>query len=80
MTTTVPASPAHRYDCPIVLARVQRLRGIWFRVILEELRIDRNADRDTAILDAPRRLNAAFETWIRERPEAWLWVHRRWPS
>ncbi len=80
MTTTVPASLARRYNCPIVLSRVKRLRGAWFQVTVEELPIDRAGDRDKAILDATRRINAAFETWIRERPEAWLWVHRRWPG
>jgi Kdo2-lipid IVA lauroyltransferase/acyltransferase len=23
-------------------------------------------------------VNAILETWIRDRPEQWLWVHRRW--
>jgi lauroyl/myristoyl acyltransferase len=23
-------------------------------------------------------LNATLERWIREQPECWLWLHRRW--
>jgi KDO2-lipid IV(A) lauroyltransferase len=26
------------------------------------------------------RVNATLEAWIRDRPEQWLWVHRRWPD
>ena len=25
-------------------------------------------------------VNQALETWIRERPEQWLWLHNRWPD
>jgi len=25
-------------------------------------------------------VNATLEAWIRDRPDLWLWVHRRWPD
>jgi KDO2-lipid IV(A) lauroyltransferase len=25
-------------------------------------------------------LNTLLEGWIRDRPEQWLWLHRRWPN
>lgn len=24
--------------------------------------------------------NKVLERWIREKPEQWLWVHKRWPD
>jgi KDO2-lipid IV(A) lauroyltransferase len=27
-----------------------------------------------------RKLNEMLEEWICERPEQWLWLHRRWPE
>ncbi len=37
-------------------------------------------DRAADVLDAMNRVNTLFEDWIRERPEQWLWLHRRWPE
>jgi KDO2-lipid IV(A) lauroyltransferase len=25
-------------------------------------------------------VNGVLERWICERPEQWLWLHRRWPK
>jgi KDO2-lipid IV(A) lauroyltransferase len=26
------------------------------------------------------RVNGILENWIRERPDHWLWLHKRWPD
>jgi KDO2-lipid IV(A) lauroyltransferase len=37
---------------------------------------DRKADTLTIVT----RVNEYLESWIREHPEQWLWLHRRWPD
>jgi KDO2-lipid IV(A) lauroyltransferase len=41
------------------------------------------SDTDDApgdVLAVMTRVNAVIEGWVRERPEQWVWLHRRWPS
>jgi KDO2-lipid IV(A) lauroyltransferase len=61
--------------------RVERLGPAWLRVTIEKpiaLPDTGNLEADTATLtDA---INARLESWIRDRPGDWLWLHRRWPK
>ena len=36
--------------------------------------------RDADIADIMGRATAVLEDWVREHPEQWFWVHRRWPD
>jgi len=78
-TGTVLAKLARRFDCPVHGARVERLEGAKFRVVLTPpLEIPRSGDAEADIAETMRRVTAMIEGWIRERPEQWLWLHRRW--
>ena len=81
MTAPSVADMARRYDCPVVPVRVQRLDGINLKVTVQppmDLQKTDNAQADT--LENMTRINAIFETWIRDDPAQWLWLHNRWPS
>ena len=80
MTTTAPATFARRMNLPIGAARVVRLKGAYFRIFVEEVPVEKTADRDADIVATTRRISAMVERWIREHPEQWFWVHRRWPK
>ena len=64
-----------------VPVRIERLHKANFRITFcEAIAPDPNIDdpRDQAV-DMTRRAYALFEDWIRERPEQWLCLKRRWP-
>jgi len=70
---------ARHIDCPIHGIRVVRYPGDRF-----QLRVTGalDAPRDeTGKIDVERTMQAitdVVEGWVREHPEQWLWVHRRW--
>jgi KDO2-lipid IV(A) lauroyltransferase len=81
MTAPAIAVLALRFDCDVLPLRVERLDGARFRVtVFPPLPLTRSGEphADAAALMA--RVNATLEAWIRDRPEQWLWVHRRWPD
>jgi lauroyl/myristoyl acyltransferase len=48
--------------------------------ISEPWDVPNTGDRDAAALELTRRSTAEVERWVREKPEDWLWLHRRWPD
>lgn len=79
MTAPALAELALRYDCTVLPARVDRLDGARFRLsVFQALQFDRSGDRQADIRRAMAAVNRCLEDWIRERPEHWLWLHRRW--
>ncbi|MCL2714459.1 MAG: lipid A biosynthesis lauroyl acyltransferase [Alphaproteobacteria bacterium] len=66
-------------DCPIHGARVIRLPGHRFRAeITDEIMPVRDANGAVDIQGTTQRITSIIEGWIREYPEQWLWLHRRW--
>ena len=81
MTAPAAAIFALRYDCPIWPVRVERLDGAAFRVtVYPKLAVPREGTREERIRATTIAINRILEDWIRERPEQWLWLHRRWPD
>jgi KDO2-lipid IV(A) lauroyltransferase len=81
MTAPALAQLALRFDCPVVPVRVERLRGTRFRITIHPpLALERSGDRERDVLALMTKVTAMIEGWIRERPEQWLWLHRRWPD
>jgi KDO2-lipid IV(A) lauroyltransferase len=71
---------ARNLECPIHGTRVVRLPDRHhFRVDLTEA-IEPVRDRDGRIdvAGTMQAITSVIEGWIREHPEQWLWVHRRW--
>ncbi len=78
-TNPLLAKLARRYDCPVHGARTVRLADGRFRLeITEELELPRDKDGEIDIRGTMELINRIVEGWVREYPEQWLWIHRRW--
>jgi len=66
-------------ECPVHGVRIIRLPGYRFRGELsEEVKPLRDAAGQIDIQGTMQAVTAVIEGWIREYPDQWLWVHRRW--
>ncbi len=66
-------------DCPIHGVRIIRLPNNRFRgEISEELPPVRDAKGDIDVQGTMQAITTVIEGWVREHPEQWLWLHRRW--
>ena len=81
MTAPAAAQFAIRDNIPLLPVRCERLGGTKFRIsFYPPLEIIKTGNRDEDVLSLTREINRTLESWIRERPEQWLWIHRRWPD
>ena len=66
-------------ECPIHGVRIIRLPGHRFRAELsEEVKPVRDAAGQIDIQGTMQAITSVVEGWIREYPDQWWWVHRRW--
>jgi Kdo2-lipid IVA lauroyltransferase/acyltransferase len=66
-------------ECPIHGVRIIRLPGHRFRAELsEEVEPARDAKGEIDVQGTMQAVTSVVEGWIREYPDQWLWLHRRW--
>lgn len=79
-TTTVPALFSLKQGTPIVGVALQR-HGKEFRFTLRFWPInppEQSGDKEKDTYEIMHAISQSFEPVIHERPELWLWSHRRW--
>ncbi|MDP3658956.1 lysophospholipid acyltransferase family protein [Phenylobacterium sp.] len=80
-TAPGPSRLALRFGAALQPMSVQRKDKARFRVVVHEpIRLESTGDRTADIETGVGRVNAFIEERIRERPEEWFWVHKRWPN
>ena len=80
-TKTAPAvaSVALKFHVPIFPARVERLKGAHYRcTFYEPIEVESTGNNQQDVMRTMTQINQMLENWIKERPEQWLWIHRRW--
>lgn len=81
MTAPAIAELALRYDVPIVPARIVRTKGAHFEgIVYPALTYERTGDKSQDVKNIMIAINKILENWIKEYPEQWFWVHKRWPK
>jgi len=66
-------------ECPIHGVRIIRLPNYRFRAELsEEVKPVRDASGQIDIQGTMQAVTDVVESWVREHPDQWLWLHRRW--
>jgi KDO2-lipid IV(A) lauroyltransferase len=66
-------------ECPVHGVRIIRLPGHRFRAELsEEVKPVRDAAGTIDVQGTTQAITSVIEGWIREYPDQWLWLHRRW--
>ncbi len=77
--TVAPAMIARHVGARIWLGRCLRVGpGSRFRIDTRELEVQRTSDKKADGLATTTAMFAAFEAWIRENPEQWMWWNTRW--
>ena len=80
-TTTVAAALALKTGCAIVPVRcLLKPNGRYRMVYGPPVEWPRTGRRDEDIVALTQHLTSIIEGWVRETPEQWLWLHRRWKT
>ena len=80
-STTVAAALALKTGCAVLPVYALPLPGGRYRMVYDPpLRASASGDRDADIARLTQQIARRIEGWIRERPELWLWLHRRWKT
>jgi len=70
---------AQLFNCPVFGARSIRLPGNRIRFeFTDELKLPRSADGKIDVQAATQMITSMIEDWVREYPEQWFWLQRRW--
>ena len=68
-----------KWDIPIYMVRIERLNGIRFKMTIEDkLKFPKNQSKEMAVYEITKLISSRIEKWIINKPEQWLWAHRRW--
>ncbi|MDD3669578.1 MAG: lysophospholipid acyltransferase family protein, partial [Alphaproteobacteria bacterium] len=77
-TPAAIATIALKMRVPILMAKCVRTAGGRFEAVVFPLDNLPAGKDDAAVRAVMKRINGIYEDWIRETPEQYLWIHRRY--
>ena len=79
MTAPAIAELAMRYNASIIPARIIRTNGANFEAIIyPALALEKTGNTEIDAYNIMFSINKILEDWVREYPQQWFWVHKRW--
>ncbi|MEE9450592.1 MAG: lysophospholipid acyltransferase family protein [Ignavibacteriaceae bacterium] len=74
-----PAALALKTGSPILYGIPVRQKNYSYKIVMHEISKDNlPEDDEEKIIELSQRHTAYLESFIREHPEQWLWMHKRW--
>lgn len=73
-----PEKTALKYNLPIVFAKVDKVKRGYYTLVFEIVRDNENTLNEVG--DITRVHSQMLEKCIKDKPELWLWSHRRWKN
>jgi Kdo2-lipid IVA lauroyltransferase/acyltransferase len=74
MTTSTLPRLCQKFACPLVPVRVKRQDKNFFTVTFcNPISVDKD---DYSVT---HKVNDIIGEWVKDSPEQWMWVHKRWP-
>ena len=77
MTPVAMITLAIKLKVPILMGKAIREKDGHYRMVVEPLALSKAENPEIAIYETAERMNQRLEEWIRETPEQWMWIHRR---
>jgi|WetSurMetagenome_2_1015567.scaffolds.fasta_scaffold01630_7 Kdo2-lipid IVA lauroyltransferase/acyltransferase len=77
-TIKIPAIMARRLKPAVVPAFIHREGDRRVGTFYPEVQLSQDPDPEKAMIEDTKILSSYIENYIREHPDEWLWIHRRW--
>lgn len=70
-----PEFMAHQYNFPVVFLKTSKVKRGYYKSVAEIISLEPDKEKFGSIMD---NYVKKLEDQIREKPEHWLWTHKRW--
>ncbi|MBO4626191.1 MAG: lysophospholipid acyltransferase family protein [Alphaproteobacteria bacterium] len=78
-TSTGVSQLARKFNLPVLVGHVERTHGAHHEIVFDEfVEMPHTDDENADILDGMKLVNDAMSRVIKNKPDEYLWLHRRW--